>query len=91
MITVRFYANLRQIAGSKEETIDSDELSVRDIINSLSVKFGDEFRKLMFENGKLRGNVIILVNGLNVIFRDGLNEKVKSGDSVDMFPPVAGG
>ncbi len=91
MFTVKYYANLRQVTGMKEDSIDSDEISVGQVVDLLSGKYGESFQSLMLENGKLRNNVIILINGNNIIFGKGIEEKIKSGDSVDIFPPVAGG
>ncbi|MCL4306782.1 MAG: MoaD/ThiS family protein [Candidatus Thermoplasmatota archaeon] len=91
MITVKYYANLRQITGMKEDSMNYEEATVGKVVDSLSERYGEPFRKLMLEDGKLRGNVIILINGVNVIFGKGLQEVIKSGDSVDIFPPVAGG
>ncbi len=91
MFTVKYYANLRQIAGMKEDSINSDEMTVGQVVDLLCEKYGESFQKLMLDDGKLRNNVIILINGNNVIFGKGIKEEIKSGDSVDIFPPVAGG
>ncbi|MCL4341018.1 MAG: MoaD/ThiS family protein [Candidatus Thermoplasmatota archaeon] len=91
MITVKYYANLRQITGIKEDSMNYENATVGQVVDSLCDRYGEPFRKLMLEDGRLRGNVIILVNGLNVIFGKGLDENIRSGDSVDIFPPVAGG
>ncbi|EQD33144.1 MoaD, archaeal [mine drainage metagenome] len=91
MITVKYYANLRQITGINQDSLDYEESTLGCLIDDLDRKYGEPFSRLMTEGGKLRQNVIILLNGLNVIFGKGLDEKIKSGDSVDIFPPVAGG
>jgi len=91
MTRVKYYANLRLITGKIEDELDADGKSVEEIIGMLSSKYGDSFNKLMFSDGKLRGNVIILINGQNIIFKNGVKEKLGENDLLDIFPPVAGG
>jgi molybdopterin synthase sulfur carrier subunit len=91
MTRVKYYANLRLITGKIDDEIDANGKSVEEIIGMLSSKYGDSFNKLMFSDGKLRGNVIILINGQNIIFKNGVKEKLEENDLLDIFPPVAGG
>ncbi|MGC8562738.1 MAG: ubiquitin-like small modifier protein 1 [Thermoplasmata archaeon] len=91
MTKVRYYANLRSITGRNEEEIEADGKTVEEITQMLSSKYGDNFIKLMYSDGSLRGNVIILVNGRNTIFYNGIKEILKNNDQIDIFPPVAGG
>jgi molybdopterin synthase sulfur carrier subunit len=91
MTRVKYYANLRLVTGKSEEVMNADGKTVDEIIKSISSTYGDGFAKLMFSNGSLRGNVIILINGQNIIFKNGVNEKLREDDLLDIFPPVAGG
>ena len=91
MTKIKYYANLRLITGKIDDEIEADGKTVEDIIQMLSSKYGDSFNKLMFSDGSLRGNVIILINGQNIIFKNGVKEKLGKGDLLDIFPPVAGG
>ena len=91
MFTVKYYANLRDVTGLKEDKIDLKDTTVHNLINFLVSKYGQAFSGLMFDGDSLRNNIIILVNGINIIFKNGINETIKEGDTVDIFPPVAGG
>lgn len=89
LILVRYYANLRDVTGKKEEYISAD--SIYSVLEILKSEYGDKFTKMLYRDGNLIGNVIIMVNGKNIRFINGLNSKITSGDEVDIFPPVAGG
>ena len=89
-VLVRYYANLRDITRKKEEVI-SGQSDLQGILSVLVSAYGERFRGMLFREGSLIGNVIILVNGRNVVFGDGLSTRLKDGDEADIFPPVAGG
>ncbi|MGC8505489.1 MAG: ubiquitin-like small modifier protein 1 [Thermoplasmata archaeon] len=91
MTRVKYYANLRLITGKTDDEIDANGKTVEEIIQTLSSRYGESFNKLMFSDGSLRGNVIILINGQNIIFKNGVKEKLGNDDLLDIFPPVAGG
>jgi len=44
-----------------------------------------------YEDGKLRSDIVIMINGRNIYFLDGLNTKLKNGDEVLIMPIVVGG
>lgn len=89
-VLIRYYANLRGITGKKEEEV-SDSEYVSDLLEKLKKEYGDKFTSSLYRNGELIGNVIILVNGININFLEGLKTKLKNEDKIDIFPPVAGG
>jgi len=87
---VKFYANLRFITKKKEEEVAGvDEIET--LLEFLVRKYGSGFRGMIYKGGTLYGNVIILVNGKNINYLSGLKTKLKEGEEVDIFPPVAGG
>ena len=85
-VTLRVYATLIEIVGSrvKEVPITSGET-----IEELLRKTG--LYDTVIENGRVRSMYKILVNGRDIEFLDGLKTKLKDGDVIDVFPPVAGG
>ncbi|MGC8645717.1 MAG: ubiquitin-like small modifier protein 1 [Thermoplasmata archaeon] len=89
-VLVRYYANLRDVVKRKEEVI-SGATDLQGLISILVSRYGEAFRRWLFRDGSLMGNVIILVNGRNVLFGDKLATALNEGDQVDIFPPVAGG
>ncbi|MFN4133360.1 MAG: ubiquitin-like small modifier protein 1 [Candidatus Hadarchaeales archaeon] len=91
-ITVRLFANFREAAGTGELEIPH-AATVEELLDILVEKFGENFSKLLYEPGakKLRTATNIFVNGQAIAVMDGLSTKLKDGDSVAIFPPVAGG
>jgi len=84
-VTVRVYTFLREKLGWKEKEFYLPEgAKLADLIKGV-----DELRNVLGEN-PLQG-FHILVNGINVALRQGLETPLKDGDVVDIFPPAAGG
>ncbi len=93
-MTVKFFAYVRDkdYAGCKETEwpVCSD---LRQLGKELSDKYGEKFREFYFSpDGKDFGdNLIILVNGRRAEFLAGPDTKLSEGDTVLIFPVVAGG
>lgn len=63
-----------------------------DIINQFMKEYGKKLRKSFVDpSGNLESHVVILVNGRNYLFLDGLNTKLKDGDQIVISPPLIGG
>jgi len=63
-----------------------------DIINQFMKDYGKKLRKSFVDpSGKLESHVVVLVNGRNYLFLDGLNTKLKDGDQIVISPPLIGG
>ena len=92
-ITVRFFATLREITGSKEEQVGfSKAPTVNSLLRQLSKKHGKEFDDYMFDElGDVRGHLQILINGQSITTMRGLKTQLKDGDHVAILPPVGGG
>jgi len=76
---------LTEIHYSNVNTLD-------DIINQFMNKYGKRLRKSFVNpSGMLESHVVILVNGRNYLFLDGLNTKLKDGDQIVISPPLIGG
>lgn len=91
-VRVRLFANFREVAGTGE--VDVPKVStVAEVLDFLTGKFGANFSELLYEPGtkKLRTATNIFVNGQAIALMNGLNTEVKEGDTVAIFPPVAGG
>lgn len=90
-VIVSYALRFRDITGKDTEEIRlNDGLTVGDLIEILSLKYGTAFRE-EFRNPSadmISGNVLILVNGKVVTdFRTGLRD----GDKVDLTYVVSGG
>ncbi len=63
-----------------------------DIINQFMKEYGKKLRKSFVDpSGNLESHIVILVNGRNYLFLDGLNTKLKDGDQIVISPPLIGG
>jgi molybdopterin synthase sulfur carrier subunit len=63
-----------------------------DIINQFMKEYGKKLRKSFVDpSGNLESHVVILVNGRNYLFLDGLKTKLKDGDQIVISPPLIGG
>ncbi len=85
MPLVKLYANLRNLAGTKEVSIP--ETTIGAVLNEL-VKQNPPLGDVILGSGKLRPHVVITLNGHNVA---DLNVDVNEQDIVAIFPPIAGG
>ncbi|CAM3044104.1 molybdopterin synthase sulfur carrier subunit [Vibrio rarus] len=81
MIKVVFFAQVRELVGVDEVTIEAAESSV-DSIRQQLIERGDKWA-LALESGKLLAAVNHTMCSLDT--------SVKAGDEVAFFPPVTGG
>ena len=91
-IAVNFYALLRRRIGVRAIEIESDELSVMELLRLAEKQAGQDFLDELLDRrqGLLTGTMI-LVNGENVRLKQNLETRVRGGDSVDLFSPAGGG
>lgn len=89
-VRVKTFANFREIIGKREIEVElKGNSSVRDLLEELCKQY--DLRTLLFEGDALQKYIKVLVNGEDVVFLKGLETKLKSGDEIALFPPVAGG
>jgi len=92
-VQVSFLAELRIMTRSKsvEVTVEEGE-TIRTLLSKLSERFGEGFRRVVFESeAETRKNVIIRQNGENIATKKGLETPVMAGDLIVIMPAVAGG
>ncbi|WP_410766546.1 ubiquitin-like small modifier protein 1 [Haloferax sp. DFSO60] len=90
-LELRFFATFREAVGQKTlmENVEAGA-TVGDVLSSLEAEYEGLSGQLL-ENGDLRPHVNVLRNGREVLHLDGLETTLESGDTVSVFPPVAGG
>jgi molybdopterin synthase sulfur carrier subunit len=87
-LELRFFATFREGVGQKTlEREYPDETTVGDVLTDLV----EEFDLDLFEDGDLRPQLSIMKNGKDVVHLDGLDTRLEDGDTLSVFPPVAGG
>ncbi len=95
LIKVRFFAHLRNIAGTRELEVNtqSGRMNVQSLMYLLFEELGEDFQKAVQDpkTGKIQPYIRIMVNGIDTEQLDGLETAVKDGDTVQIFPPIGGG
>jgi MoaD family protein len=85
MPTVKLYANLRKLAGTKEVSVVGD--TVGTVLDQL-VKANPSLEAILIEKEGLRPHVLVTLNGHNI---SELKTQVIEQDVIAVFPPIAGG
>lgn len=82
MIEVKLFASLRTAAGEKRYFTEAS--TVKELLREASERYGDKFAARL----KI---ATILVNGKNIAHLRWKKTRLKDGDIVSLFPPLAGG
>jgi len=90
-VQVRYFADIRPLAGTIEEERTAVPPTVNDLLAVLAAEKGAAFEKRVFEGGKLSDTIILLVNGRNIKHLKGVETALQPDDVVAVFPMVAGG
>ncbi len=90
-LELRLFATFREAVGKK--TIHReypDDATVKEVLESLESEFED-LEGRFFENGDIKPQINVLKNGREILHLEGLETEVTEGDTISIFPPVAGG
>jgi molybdopterin synthase sulfur carrier subunit len=88
MVELRFFANFREAVGQKTlEREYPNGTTVGEVLLDLVEEHGLD----VFEDGDLRTQLSIMKNGKDVVHIDGVDTRLDDGDTLSVFPPVAGG
>lgn len=91
MIEVKLYATLRSLVGSKSVMFQNNADTVGVVLEELIQKYPDLDGAIFAEPDVVRPFVAIMVNGRDIRHLNGLETMIHSNDTVDIFPPIAGG
>jgi MoaD family protein len=70
----------------------SDVETLGDVVGKFMKKYGKKLRKGFVDlEGNLENHIVIMVNGRNYQFLEGLKTELKDGDEVVISPPLVGG
>lgn len=90
LMKVKYFAYLRDYTGSKEIEAEHCE-SLRELLIMLCDRHGPRFKGKIFKNDGLSDEIIIMVNGRNIVHLQGLDTLLSPEDEISIFPVVAGG
>jgi sulfur-carrier protein len=94
-VKVRFFTSLREIVGTREETLTFPEnkVTVDAVLNALLQKHGKPFEEYVYEakTAQPKGFLQFLVNGNSTSTLSGLQTELREGDVLAILPPVGGG
>lgn len=91
-ITVKYFAALREIVGKKEELLELDgDLTVENLLEILSNKYGEEFQEYIYDEGRLRENLQFLIDGKSISTAKGIKTRLHDSAQFVIIPPVGGG
>ncbi|MFB6103034.1 MAG: ubiquitin-like small modifier protein 1 [Haloplanus sp.] len=91
-LELRFFATFREAVGQKTlEHEFEDGSTVRDVLLTLESEYNGLEGQLIDDEGDLQPNLNILKNGREVLHMEGPETTMEDGDTLSVFPPVAGG
>jgi MoaD family protein len=95
-VKVKMYSRLKTLTGSGEIYLERPPETVRELLDMLTSRFGEKFRDTVYPQGRLRDNLIIMVNGHSIKLLKGLDTPLKEEDEVyidviDVLEIVGGG
>ena len=90
-LELRTFANFRDMIGQKtlRREYDGDAVSAGDVLHGIQEEYPD--MELFDDDGSLQEFVTVMKNGREITFIDGLETELEDGDTMSVFPPVAGG
>ena len=90
IIEVQFFTTFREVFESKSVQIEVGiGATVKDLLNLLCNTH--ERRETVFDKGKLKPHILVMKNGRHIRHLKGLATQLNDGDTVSVFPPIAGG
>lgn len=90
-LTLKFFATFREAVGSKiVERSFPDADTVGDVLVALESEY-DGLAGNLLVDGDLKPQINVLLNGREVLHIEGVDTAIDDGDTLAVFPPVAGG
>jgi molybdopterin synthase sulfur carrier subunit len=88
---VKYFATIRIYTGETTRRVDDPPATLGPLLEMLAARYGASFRRAVFAGDELSPEIIILVNGRNVLYSGQRQTPLAADDEVSIFPMVAGG
>lgn len=91
MIKVQFFSNFRLVTGTREDFFEAKD--IKELLKNIVEKYPklkDEFFS-DFKKNKPKDYLVIILNGRSLLKKERFKAKLKDGDTVFIFLPMAGG
>jgi molybdopterin synthase sulfur carrier subunit len=90
-VQLRFFATFRQAVGQKVvEREYAEGTTIGEVLRDLESEYA-ELAGQLIEDGDLRPHINVLKSGREALHLDGMDTVLEDGDTLSVFPPVAGG
>ncbi|WP_069808380.1 ubiquitin-like small modifier protein 1 [Vulcanisaeta thermophila] len=92
-VRVKLFGVLYELVGSFKVELDvPNDTTIRGLIGILAQTFNPKITDVLLDNeGKLRGDYAVLINGKAIEWVNGLDTRLSDGDEVVILPPAEGG
>lgn len=94
-VKIEYLGHIKKMVGDRrvEEVEIKDNAMVADLLTVLSEKYGEPFKKAIYEPkaADVKSNFVVTVNGYLLNQLDGVQTKLKNRDHVVLMPIVSGG
>jgi MoaD family protein len=90
-ITIRAFADYREIIGKEMELVLPEEKTIGELLAELGDRYPNLRREMFAPTGELKEFINIFINGRNIAFLKDMVTPLADGDIIALFPPVAGG
>ena len=92
IIKVNFYAMLRMTTGVSSVEVQIDRaVTMRHLIDLVCDRTTPQLREDLLDGQEIKKGTLLLVDGRNVLFLDGLDTLVTDQQEIAFFPPGGGG
>lgn len=89
-VRVRVFASLRERLGWKEKEVEFEAATVEGLLKKIEDESGAGHHIIIHEGG-LSPHYKVFLNDKDIGSLNGLETRIRSGDSVLIFPPISGG
>lgn len=93
-VTVEYLGFIRNMLSKKNEELELREgTQLKALLDSLSERYGAEFKKQVYESGQkdVKYGFVVTVNGVLMDQLNGVETQLKNGDHVILMSLMSGG